>query len=596
MTKSGITLFFAFWLAIPLNSQTSSVYELTYSTFLGGSHFEQARDLAIDAEGNIYVTGGTSSPDFPTTPGAFMTAYNNAGGPTVGSWGPMMAFVAKFSPTGELIWSTLLGGPNYDRAYAIEVDKDGFVYLGGRAGENFPTTPGAYQELFTQSGSKNNLYGHQNGFLAKLSPDGSELIWSTYYGSDSFGFFRDMDIDDEGYIYGILNAVLKSPQGIPADAFDTTHNGSYDMVAVKFNQDATAVEWATFLGGSGEDRGGPAVRVGPDKSVYVGGGTQSSDFPTTPNAIQSQLNGTSDFFVTRIAPDGKSLIYSTYFGGSGTEASETHSLFVDHLGQAYVACYTNSPDIPTTPTAWKTQKPNTSDGDALLFKLSTDGNTLLACSYFGGVNHDGPEGLYVDSLQNLYVGGGTSSDGLPVTADAAQSQRGGGGDGFILKLNPDFSTPLFFSYFGGSADESVRAFNVKKDGTICFSGQTDSGNFPLTMDAMQTSLASPGSQPDSYLTILGKTEMTPIQNLYDLENAVLLYPNPANTSVSISSPEEAIARIQITDLLGRNCSVDASMNTRDILLQTRHLMNGSYLVTIHFENGTSIQKSLIITH
>ncbi len=324
--------------AINILAQLKPVFELNHSTYFGGSDFEQARDLAVDKDGNVYITGGTSSENFPTTEGAYNRIYNNEGSETVGNWGPMMAFVAKFVPDGELLWSTFLGGPNYDRAYAIEVDDEGYVYIGGRAGDDFPTTTGAYQKEFTRKGYKNNLYGHQNGFISKLSPDGSELVWSTYYGSDSFGFFRDIDIDDDGYVYGILNAVLSKPNGIPDDAYDTDHNGSYDMVAVKFNQDGSDVVWATFLGGSGEDRGGPSIRVGPDESVYVNGGTKSKDFPVTENAVQKEFYGdNSEIFVTRIAPDGKSLIYSTLFGREGNEGTETHGLFVDRKGQAYVA-------------------------------------------------------------------------------------------------------------------------------------------------------------------------------------------------------------------------------------------------------------------
>ena len=475
-------------------------YYLKYSSYFGGNDFEQCRDLAIDKEGNIYITGGTSSPDFPTTNGVYNTIYNNQGSGTIGNWGPMMVFVSKFSPDGNLIWSTYLGGPSYDRAYGIEVDDQGFVYIGGRAGEGFPTTTGAFQENFITRGSFNNLYGHQNGFITKLSPDGKEMIWSTYYGSDSFGFFRDIDIDEEGNVYGILNSVRFKPNGIPDNAFDSDHNGGYDMVAVKLNSDGSDVSWATFLGGSGEDRGGPSIRVGTDRSVYVGGVTKSTDFPTTQNAFQKTRKGGSDFFVSRISPDGTSMIYSTYFGGSDIEASETHSLFVDSMGHAFIACATRSNDIPTTPGVIKEQKTNIGDWDALLAKLSIDGSSVIACSYFGGDMADSPEGLYVDNYGNLYFGGGTHSNNIPTTLDNTQDQLQGGGDGMIIKLNPDFSEVQYCSYFGGSDDESVRAFSVREDGTICISGQVSSYDLPVDSNSMQGNIASP-NKADSFLAI-----------------------------------------------------------------------------------------------
>lgn len=499
---TSICLFFlCSFFVQPTHAQVLGDYILNYSSYLGGADYDLGRDLTIDKDGNIYITGGTSSQNFPTTPGVHNVIYNNGGSGTIGSWGPMMVFVSKFSKEGQLIWSTFIGGPSYDRAYGVEVDSLGFVYVGGRAGEGYPTTTGAFQETFSVAGWKNNLYGHQNGFITKLSPDGKNMIWSTYYGSDSYGFFRDIEIDEDGYVYGILNAVISKPLGIPNDAFDKTYNGNYDMVAVKFNQDASQVEWATFLGGSGQDRGGPAIRLGPDKSVYIGGTTESSDFPVTSNAIQSQRKGSTDFFVTRIAPDGKSLIYSTYFGGNNIEGSETHSLFVDHLGQAFVACATKSTDIPTTPGAIKPQKTSSSDWDALFFKLSTNGSQLLACTYFGDSNDDWPEGLHADPLGNLYVGGGSKSPQLPVTADAFQSQLINDGDGYMLKINPSFTAVSYCSYYGGSASDAIRAFDVSSNGTICVAGQSYSNNLYTSTNAFQQNLASPNSS-DCFLAIV----------------------------------------------------------------------------------------------
>lgn len=581
MQKTVLFTALLFFFTGVLVSQNSSAYQLNYSSFLGGNHFEQARDLTIDKDGFVYVTGGTSSPNFPTTPGAYNRVYNNAGSSTVGSWGPMMAFVSKFSPEGQLVWSTLLGGPNYDRAYAIEVDKDGFVYVGGRAGDDFPTTAGVVQEQFKQQGGINNLYGHQNGFIAKISPDGSQLIWSTYYGSDSYGFFRDIDIDDDGYVYGILNAVKTPPVGISPNGFDPTYNGNYDMVAVKFSPDATAVEWATFLGGAGDDQGGPTIRVGPDKSVYVAGSTESPNFPLTPNAIQTQRKGTDDMYVSRISPDGSSLIYSTYFGGMGAEFSETHCLYVDHLGQAYVACGTGSNDKLTTPGALKAQRAGT-DIDGLFFKLSTDGSQLLACTYFGGDNNDAPEGLFVDSLQQLYVGGGSSSDNLPVSADAFQAQRKGGSDGFVVKLDPGFTTAEYCSYYGGSKNESVRAFHLGLDGTICISGQTLSTDLPLTPNAFQAAHGSPNNnREDSYLAMFG-LPLTSGTSAADSESNIQVYPNPANTQLYLNAGGASIHHFELLDAFGRVLS-RGKYTGESIAVET--LPVGMYWIRISLEEG-----------
>lgn len=577
-------LFLTFIFIIPLNSYSQN-YSHQYTTYLGGSDFEQARDLAVDKEGNIYITGGTSSLDFPVTNGAFMTEYNNDGSPLIGNWGPMMAFVTKFSPEGKLIWSTLLGGPNYDRCYAIEVDKDGFVYVGGRAGGDFPTTPGAAQEEFFigTNNKRNNLYGHQNGFVAKLSPDGTKVIWSTYYGGDRIGFFRDIAIDEDGFVYGILNNVLGKPIGIDDDSFDETHNGGSDMVVVKFSQDGSEVLWASYIGGSGDDHGGPSIKVGSDKSVYVCGGTLSDDIPVTEGAVQTKYGGEGDMYVARFAPDGKSLIYCTYFGGSDTEVTETHGLYVDHLGQAYVACGSSSTDVVTTKNALK---PTTDNRDCLLFKLSNDGKQLLASTYFGGSLGDHPEGLFVDKDQNLFFGGETVSTDLPTTNNAPFPVFQGVTDAYIAKLNPDFSKLEFCTYYGGSDKEAIRAFSLGEDGTIAISGQSNSNDLPTTQGAYQQDAISPISKANSFLSIFKLDSESSIKE--SARVPINIYPNPAKEHVNfdILGPKN----ISVYDVNGRTV---LDISTSKTNLNISDLPSGKYIIKINsnseFYRGTFIK-------
>jgi hypothetical protein len=147
-------------------------YTLTFSTYFGGGEWEHARDVCADAQGNVYMVGGTFSKDFPTTPGAYDRTYNG---------GKCDGFIAKFSPEGRLLWYTLIGGPYYDRIYAVELDPQGNVVVAGRGGPGFPTTPGAFQPDF--QGTENGPYDMQNGFVAKLTPDGAKLLWASYVGT-----------------------------------------------------------------------------------------------------------------------------------------------------------------------------------------------------------------------------------------------------------------------------------------------------------------------------------------------------------------------------------------------------------------------------
>lgn len=563
--------------------QSEQVYKLHFSSFLGGADFEQSRNIAVDNQGNIYVSGGTSSSDFPTTPGVYQEDYDDRGSSTIGNWGPMSVFVSKFSPDGELLWSTFIGGPSYDRAYAIEVADNGLIYIGGRAGEGYPTTPGAYQRAFATDGARNGLYGHQNGFVSILSNDGKELLYSTYYGADAHGFFRDIDIDDQGHVYGVLNAARRAAPGIKPDAFDTRHNGGeFDMAAVKFTPTLDSVIWATMLGGSGKDRGGPSIRVGTDYSVFVAGGTESRDFPVTPGAVQTQFGGgRTDMFVARIEPNGTDLIYCTYFGGNDFDVTETHGLWVDDHNQAHVACGTKSTDIQTTPGAIKATKPG-DDLDALLFKLSSDGTELMACSYYGGSGNDYSEGLFTAADGDLYFGGSTYSDDLMVTAKAYQTSFVGDKDAFLARVDSSFSELKYSSYFGGSGMDAIRAFAEGPDGTIVFGGQTQSSDLPTTPGAFQEQRPENNDRADCFVAALTPDQMTAAA---DLENNSFIapWPNPTDSYLNFEGGHEK-RQLSIHRPTGILLYQSGFTNT-EMNIDVSNYASGLYFYSIHDENG-----------
>ena len=173
-------------------------YELAFSTYIGGSKYEHIRDICADSDGNVYIAGGTTSPDFPTTEGAYQRQHA----------GMFDIFVTKFNPRSELVWSTLVGGGDYDRAYAIEVDKLGYVYVAGRGGRNAPITPDVVQAEFKGQWHGGPYQSDMNAYVFKLSPDGSQLIWAMYFGTGEK--FRDIDIDRDGNVYGVWHDPLNA--------------------------------------------------------------------------------------------------------------------------------------------------------------------------------------------------------------------------------------------------------------------------------------------------------------------------------------------------------------------------------------------------
>jgi hypothetical protein len=330
---------------------------LAYATFLGGASHDGGTAIAVDAEGSAYVTGGTSSSNFPTTPGAFDTSYNGYNNPD--------AFVAKLNPTGAaLAYSTFLGGGGSDTGYAIAVNAAGDAYVTGETYfSDFPTTPGAFD-------TSNN--SSDDAFVVRLNPQGSALAYGTYLGGSSqdFGHAIAVDAADSAYVTGYTDSAnFPTTPG----AFDTSYNFASDAFVVKLNPTGSALAYSTFLGGGSHD-GDCAIAVDTAGSVYVTGATGSADFPTTLGAFDTSYNSGSDVFIVKLEPAGSALAYSTLLGGR--EGDTGWSITTDTVGSAYVAGNTGSANFPTTSGAF--DRNQNGYNDAFVVKLNPIGSVLSA--------------------------------------------------------------------------------------------------------------------------------------------------------------------------------------------------------------------------
>ncbi len=303
---------------------------LTYSTYLGGSGFDQGYAIAIDSLGNAYVTGATAAIDFPTTPGAFQTNYGGGD-----------AFVTKINPSGSaLVYSTYLNGASGN---GIAVDADGNAYITGEAGTtNFPTTGGAFQTA---------PMGFDT-FVTKLNAAGSALVYSARFGGNLDDFGRGIALDSAGNAYITGWTVCRSTVCTfpTANAFQPNYaGGNNDAFVTKINSSGSALVYSTYLGGgkiiNGTDDWGEGIAVDSAGSAYVTGYTFAPDFPVTAGAFDTSRAGL-DAFVTKFTPDGASLVYSTFLGGAGHEQGQ--GIAVDTSGNAYVAGITESSDSPFT--------------------------------------------------------------------------------------------------------------------------------------------------------------------------------------------------------------------------------------------------------
>jgi hypothetical protein len=418
-----------------LNKEGSA---LIYSTYLGGSEFDIAQDIDVDPRGNAYIAGVTDSSDFPTTAGAFQQADPLTGPSPEGDDG----FVTKLDPSGSaLVYSTYLGGAGEDSANGIRVDGVGHAYVGS-SGETsaFPTTPGAFQETDPGPGDP------QDAILSKLNPSGSALVFATYLGGTECDILNSMTVDEAGHIYAAGSTGSSDFPTTPG-AFQPTEPGAGpgppvppcardDGWLAKLDTSGSALVFATYIGGSGDEEGVIGVGVDDSQSAYVAGRTDSAaDFPTTPGAYDTSYNGGfNDVFVTKFNRLGSALAYSTFLGGSGFEEGSRFQVVLDRGGRASVTGETDSSDFPTTAGAFQPAKAG--GLDAYVTTLNRSGSALVYSTYLGGSGTEIPNGISVDRRGHVFVTGRTGSPNFPTTAGAYDTTfNGGGRDAFVTKFD-----------------------------------------------------------------------------------------------------------------------------------------------------------------
>lgn len=329
---------------------------LIYSTFLGGSNIDGGSAIAIDNKGNAYVTGQTSSTNFPITTGAFQTSLG--GGSDV--------YVAKLNPDGtDLIYSTYLGGADFEAGLDIAVDNIGSAYVTGNTSSvDFPTTLGAFQTTFNE--------GDINVFITKINPSGSGLIYSTFLGGNRVDLGFSIAIDNIGNAY--VTGATQSPNfPVTIGAFQTNLKAIFpalDVFVTKLNQDGSGLVYSTYIGGSMSSQGN-AISVDDASNAYVVGSTFAPDFPTTIDAFQRTFGGIFDVFLTKLSNDGSNLIYSTFISGNSRDSGL--GVDIDNEDNAYVTGATESANFPTTIGAFQTRFSGNSD--AFILKINTNGNS-----------------------------------------------------------------------------------------------------------------------------------------------------------------------------------------------------------------------------
>ncbi|MHC4400159.1 MAG: SBBP repeat-containing protein [Planctomycetota bacterium] len=388
------------------------------ATYFGGSKQERSvYGMALDRRGNVVFSTATRSPDLRTTPGAYQQEYG-------GGQADMMA--AKVSADlDELLWCTYVGSTGNDWGRGgLALDRHDNVYLLGRtASAEFPTTPGAYQQ---------EQRGGGDAVVVKLTPDGSRLVFATRLGGSAEEVIIGARVDDEGNVHGAGHTWSRdfpTTAAAPQPAFG---GGQADAFMAGLSADGSKLLYSTYLGGGKNEFGEHRMALLADGGVLFTGFAGSSDFPTTPGALQRELKGPGDGFLAKLAPGGRQLVFSTLLGGSG--GNEFYLMpTVDSRGNILMVGSTGSVDFPVTADALQTAYGG-GGTDGVLAVVSPDGSRLVYATYLGGRGDDLIRSLALGPKGEVYLVGRTNSQDFPVTPGAAQGKITGKSDAFVVRL------------------------------------------------------------------------------------------------------------------------------------------------------------------
>ena len=446
---------------------------LIYSTYLGGSGIDQVNSIHVGPTGDAYVTGVTSSVNFPLQ-----------GTPSSTHGGGQDVFVTKMNLAGNgLTYSTYIGGIGADIGNDIVVSGAGTAYItGSTTSINYPVvTPTIAAQV-----------GGTDAFLTKLTSAGNGIVYSTYWGSTGFEEGTSVTVDpaDNAYIAGNTSA----PNFPTQTAFQAALAGGMDAFMTKFSVAGNSIVYSTYLGGAADDRAND-MKVADDAAVFVIGSTTSANFPIKSPALQASLGGGRDAFLTHFSLAGNALLYSTFIGGASDD--EAFGMAIDAPMNAYVTGRTSSVNFPTQVPMQGSYGGGTAD--AFVIKINPPGSAIVFSSFLGGLGEDVGQGVALDGLNNVFLTGSTRSGNFP-TQLPIQPTLGGETDAFVTKLTLSGGALIYSTYLGGVGVDEGQGVSVDLIGQAYVAGFTESINFPVTAPFQ----AAFGAVRDGFITKIGE--------------------------------------------------------------------------------------------
>ncbi len=536
---------------------------LSYSTFLGGNDYDAALDIEVDAAGNSYIVGVTRSANFPVING-----YNS----THGSPEKYDVFVTKLNAAGSLVFSTFLGGDDFEWGYDIALDDTGDIYITGHTySNNFPVTPNAYDITHD---------GQSDIYVTKLNATGNGLIFSTLIGGGSWEFTREIEVDANGNSF--LIGETRSEDFPTKNAYNSTHEGqgNYDIFVTKLNATGSGLVFSTFLGGVENDRGESLV-LDNAGNTYIYGYSESANFPTK-NAYNATHSGGSDIIVAKLNATGNGLEFSTFLGGSNRDEGFGSNIALDNNDNIYITGYTNSPNFPTYNAYNDTHG---GDYDVFLTKLNATGNGLVFSTFIGANDTEYGYSLVLDANNNIHIVGTTKSPSFP-THNAFNDTFGGEEDIFLLTINTTGNGLLSSTFFGSNDSDYANAMVMDTNGDIYIAGATSSLNFPMKNAYNSTY----GNNTDAIVAKFWIDNTSPLITLNSPSNSTT-HPSATTIDLDITDAKTGVKTALYAWDGGSNTSLAAPYDV------TLHTEDGQHVLWVYAEDyaGNWVEKTFVFT-
>jgi hypothetical protein len=437
---------------------------ILFSSYIGGGSFDYCYGIESEADRFIYLTGDTSSPDFPTTPGAFNRTHHGIGD----------VFVSKIDgKNGSLVYSTLIGGSQDDYGTAITVDEEGCAYITGRTlSEEFPVTEGAIQ-------TEKNLFC--DAFVCKLDPNGTSLEFSTFLGGEKLDDGEAIVLDYEGNVVIGGTTLSRDFQTTP-DAMQPSHGGMSDAFLSILSPNGTSMLYSTFIGNTSVEYGND-IAVDTFGRLCIVGETQSVDFPVTPDAYTPYGRGGYDVFVTMFERNLTSFNFSSRLGGRSDDFA--NGVTICDNGTVVVCGKTSSDAFPISGKAFQMGYRG-GDSEGFVLQLSINGSSLLYSTYVGGGSADICSDVEAGEPGSVLVTGSTDSYRFPITNNAVDKVKGEDYDAFLLEIDLTSGALTYSTFLGGNKKDEGNCLSVSHGVLVYVAGSTSSNYFPLLKGSVQS--------------------------------------------------------------------------------------------------------------